>query len=296
MAKVEFGSVKFFRRLITLIVLLLILILIISLIVTNQKLSKTQDQLDYYKDSCEAMANASYGINQIGEEHFSYESLFPALYAKKSEYQKVYDKDRFFYLTFVGGPSAETEKILDVLSEKNVKATFFISGGTASEDGEILNRIVNEGHSIGVYRSTEKPLSEIYNTVEDYLTEFEAAYNVIYEATGIRPDIFRFPGGTTNKYNALIREPLIAEMIRRGFTYYDWNATGGDNIPGTVMEQIVENAMETAGQKQRVFLNLHDTEDMQYTSKALPQIIDTYAEAGYEFKAITNDVKPMAFD
>ena len=52
----------------------------------------------------------------------------------------------------------------------------------------------------------------------------------IYEATGVKPQIFRFPGGSVSSYNVGIHQQLIAEMTRRGFVYFDWNVANGDAV------------------------------------------------------------------
>ena len=71
-------------------------------------------------------------------------------------------------------------------------------------------------------------------------------------------------------------------MVRRGFSYYDWNCTGGDSLAGATKDSIVENAIQTGGEKQRIFLMLHSTKANGATAQALPEIIDHFRDAGYE--------------
>lgn len=296
MSKVEFGSVRFFRRAITSITAIVIIGLVVGLVIVTGKLNEARADLNYYRNESVVGTTISEMGNQSSGEIFDYERLFPNLYVtRSSEYTRVYDAERFFYLTFTGGPSDRTEEILKVLRDKGVKATFFVSGGDSESGKAIMQKIVEEGHTIGVYNYSA-PQQQMYESVESYLDDFEHEFRVIYDATGTKPTVFRFAGGTTNKYNVLIREGLAAEMLRRGFTYYDWNATGGDNIPGATTESIYENAINTCGEKQRIFLNLHDSGEMFNTAEALGRIIDYYLDKGYEFDAITNSVRPVTFD
>lgn len=71
-------------------------------------------------------------------------------------------------------------------------------------------------------------LRKIYASVDAFLEDFNEAYEIVLEATGKAPDIYRFPGGSVNDYNEKARDDIIAEMDRRGFTYFDWNVDSND--------------------------------------------------------------------
>ncbi|MBQ7605051.1 MAG: polysaccharide deacetylase family protein [Firmicutes bacterium] len=296
MKKAEFGSVAFFRRIISLGIVIILLVLGLALVLTSNKLDKIKDDLDYYKNNNAVGSVLAQGTGVQDGENFSYEALYPDMYVTPAaERTRLYDAERFAYLTFTGSPNEVTESILDALALKDVKATFFIYGGDTDEGKAVINRIKEDGHAIGVY-AYELPQKELYASIETYMDSFYKEFLLIYEATGEKPNIFRFPGGTTNKYNALIRQPLASEMVRRGFSYYDWNCTGGDSLAGATKDSIVENAIQTGGEKQRIFLMLHSTKANGATAQALPEIIDHFRDAGYEFRAITNDIQPMAFE
>ncbi len=296
MNKAEVGSVQYFRRMITVITLVIIAVLIVLLLFVSRNLKSVKADLDYYKtQSSVAAVNVEKTSMQDGEI-YPYQSLYPDMYVDvPKERTKLLDADRFYYLTFTGGPSTETEKILDTLKKEKVKATFFVYGGDTQEGRAIMKRIVDEGHTIGIY-GYESTQSQVYESIDTYLDDFCKEFRVISEATGIKPAVFKFQGGTTNKYNALIRQQLSSEMIRRGFTYFDWNANSGDNFAGETTESIINNAIETGTEKRRIFLQMHDDESCTYTAKALPEIIKYFQDAGYTFKPITNDIQPMAFE
>ncbi len=297
MNKAEVGSVRFFRRMITLVTLAVITILAISLIFVAGNLKKAKTDLDYYKGGGAAGSVMVDNTSVQDGEQNAYETLFPDMYVSRpEEFTRLFDKDRFFYLTFTGGPSLETSKILDQLAALDVKATFFVKGGDSPEGRQILKRIVDEGHTVGIY-GYELSKDKVYESVEVYLEDFWKEYQLIYDATGVQPTVFKFQGGTTNSYNALIRQALCSEMVRRGFSYFDWNANSGDLVPGTDAETIAANAILTGGEKQRIFLQMHDCSGGGIAgAKALPKITEHFKEAGYEFRPITNDIMPMAFE
>ncbi len=155
------------------------------------------------------LAADSRNVSHTGED-LVYQTLYPELYVEKpDEFVPVYDAERFFYFTFHGGPSEATEKILDELLALDIKATFFVSAKEGTKNAEILNRIVEEGHSIGIYSGGESA-NRVYQSVETYLADFYKAFTYVEEQTGVRPSVFRFCSGTVNKYNVPVREQLTA--------------------------------------------------------------------------------------
>ena len=109
-----------------------------------------------------------------------------------------------------------------------MKATFFVVGKNIPGNEAILKRMVDEGHTIGV-RSYSGDYNAIYASPEAFLEDFHQSYQAVYDACGVYPTIFRFPGGSVSPYNQANYEQLIAEMLRRGFVYYDWSVSAGDD-------------------------------------------------------------------
>lgn len=102
---------------------------------------------------------------------------------------------KIMYLTFDDGPSAEsTEQILDILKERNIKATFFVIGENVRKHPEIARRIVEEGHTIGIHCDVHD-YEMLYESVDSYVADFEKAYDTVLSVTGVEAKIFRFPGG-----------------------------------------------------------------------------------------------------
>lgn len=181
-----------------------------------------------------------------------------------------------------------------MLAAQGVKATFFVGGSEAENAPELLRRIVEEGHTIGIHTYSHQ-YRELYSSVESYLADFKQVYDMIYEATGVKAEIFRFPGGSINGYNGLIYEQLIAELTRRGFTYYDWNVTGGDSISGATAQDITYNVVSGMEGIDRAVVALHDFDGGAATVEALPGIIEQLRQGGNSFAALTPEVSPIIF-
>ena len=223
----------------------------------------------------------------------AYSGLYPELYAEPADLESLAPENTI-YLTFDDGPSARTAEILDILKENGIKATFFVTGKTGEEAQTLMRRIVEEGHTIAIHTYTHKYKS-IYASVQAYLDDFNKIYTYIHEVTGVYPQIFRFPGGSNTGYNRRIRSQLIAEMDRRGFVHYDWNALNGDaeGKPYTE-EEMKEYALRQLGVCHVIML-MHDAADKTKTVACLPDIIAAYRDAGYTFAPLRPEIKAITF-
>lgn len=123
------------------------------------------------------------------------------------------------YLTFDDGPSEQTILVLDILKEENIHATFFLIGEEITPEREaIVKRMVEEGHTIGLHTYCHD-YDVIYRSVDDFLADYEKLYQRLYEVAGLTPSIFRFPGGSTNRYGKATIKAVKNEMERRGFCF-----------------------------------------------------------------------------
>ncbi len=201
------------------------------------------------------------------------------------------EKTKTMYLTFDDGPSAEyTDIILDVLAKYDIKATFFLVGENVEKRPEVAKRIAEEGHAIGIHCYSHA-YDDIYDSVDSYVEDFEKAYQIIYETTGVEVKIFRFPGGSVNGYNKHVCKDIITEMTERGYVYFDWNASLEDAVKKTTPEELVKNAKDTAMNRDRVILLAHDT--IHNTSLCIEDIILQFPE--YTMETLTEEVVPIRF-
>ena len=206
------------------------------------------------------------------------------------------DDNGTIYLTFDDGPSENTWDILAILKRYDIKATFFFCGGTDERSQEIMKAVADAGHTVGVH-SISHDYEKVYESVESYLADFNDTYNCIYEATGVKPRFFRFPGGSINNYNRFVYMQIIAEMTRRGFVYFDWNVSGEDAARGATWTSIYNNILEgiRSNNSDRAIVLLHDAADKKNTVYVLEDIIDKLISDGYSFGQIDETVKPITF-
>ena len=144
------------------------------------------------------------------------------------------------YLTFDDGPGPYTDLLLDVLAKYQVKATFFVID---SGYDKVMKRIVDEGHSIGIHSVTHD-YQEIYASPEAYFADLRGMQDIIYENTGIRTTLMRFPGGSSNTvsyFNRGIMTTLTEAVQDAGFQYFDWNVDSNDAGGTTTADGIYEN-------------------------------------------------------
>ena len=198
------------------------------------------------------------------------------------------------YLTFDDGPATgPTNKILSVLKEEGVKATFFVTG---NGDGELIKQEYNEGHTVALHTNTHI-YSYVYSSSDNYFEDLYAVQNRVYNLIGIRPNIIRFPGGSnntvSNNYSYNIMETLRSQVIEKGFTYFDWNVSSND-AGGCFNSDCVYNNVINGLSKSRINVVLmHDIKP--YTADAIKSIIEYGKNNGYEFYAITQDTYPIRF-
>lgn len=204
---------------------------------------------------------------------------------------EYYFHPKVMYLTFDDGPSEEnTARVLDILKERNIKATFFLVGENVKQHPEMARRIVEEGHTIGIHSNTHD-YEAIYENAESFMQDLETAHQIIYEVTGVDTKLVRFPGGSINAYNENVSETIIEEMTKQGYVYFDWNASLGDTAEVVTPEQLVVNGIDTTLGRKKVVMLAHDV--VYSTGICLNDLLDRLPE--YEMQAIDMDVEPIQF-
>lgn len=222
----------------------------------------------------------------------SYQSLYPDLYCTYTD--KIAEQNKTVYLTFDDGPSQQTIEILNILKKNNVKATFFVIGKTDKKSKEIMKQIVDDGNTIGIHSYTHD-YNKIYSSVEAFLKDFDDMYSLIYEATGVKPGIYRFPGGSINTYDSTIYKDIIEEMNRRGFTYYDWNVSASDIDTDATEKSIYNNVISEVQQHSTSIVLFHDNGTKSQTAYSLDKIIANLKNHGYSLEELSNKTEPIIF-
>jgi len=190
--------------------------------------------------------------------------------------------DKVLALTFDDGPDPRyTPKILDILAQKGVQATFFIVGSAGALNTDILERIYREGHAIGNHTFTH--LNTTIASPERLAFEINATQRLIESTVGARTTLFRAPYGddlepqTIDAAQALTLAGSLGYLsIGMDIDPKDWRRP----LPSQIVTATLEQATKSEG---KVIL-LHDAGGIRTsTIEALPQIIDKLREAGFRF-------------
>lgn len=199
----------------------------------------------------------------------------------------VYPEGKVVYLTFDDGPSAYTSELLDVLDAYGAKATFFVVG---SGSGNMMRQIVKRGHSIGIH-TVSHDYGQIYSSPEAYFDDLMKMQSTIYDHTGVKTTLMRFPGGSSNLVSRHSCEGIMTFLTQAvqdaGFQYFDWNVYSGDAGETKRTEKVVENVIGGI-QEHRVSIVLqHDIH--KYSVDAVEDILRWGKRNGYKFLALQND-------
>ena len=205
------------------------------------------------------------------------------------------EKKGVIYLTFDDGPSSNiTPKILDILKQKNVKATFFIINYNAAGE-QLVKREFNEGHTVAIHGYSHD-YAQIYKSDEAYMQNLIKLQERIKATTGYTATITRFPGGSSNtiskKYNVGIMTRLTKLVVQKGFKYFDWNVSSGDAGGASNSDQVYNNVISGLSKNKANVVLMHDFSTNQKVLEALPRIIDYGLANGYSFERIT-EATPM---
>ena len=186
-------------------------------------------------------------------------------------------------LTFDDGPTdSTTPKILDILRKENIPATFFVIGRQISSRKEILQRTFDDGHAIGIHTYSHE-YKQIYASTSSLLGDIRRCQKSIREVLPEwNSDLYRFPGG-----EAGLSDTLISAVKNAGFRICSWNASVEDAVsPNASAEDLYNNAVRSAGEKNHVVLLLHDGVGYRETVRALPKIIEYFRSKGYTFQSL----------
>ncbi len=180
-------------------------------------------------------------------------------------------------LSFDDGPDPEwTPKILDILKERGVHATFFILGKHAEEHPELVRRILREGHEIGSHTYTHPNLGEI--STDQTILELNATERLFEWITKRSPILFRPPYNADSMPASLSDLRPIAQASTMGYLTVgesvdpqDWARPGADAIIRRVKEERLTGSV----------ILLHDAGgDRSQTVEALPHILDFLQDRG----------------
>lgn len=193
------------------------------------------------------------------------------------------------FLTFDDGPSTSvTPFILDLLKKENIKATFFVLGNRVERNPELVKRAFEEGHYIANHGYSHQYTS-IYSSIDSILEEYNKTESCIQNAlqnANYHSNLFRFPGGSVGGKYHKIKQEATEVLKENKIAYLDWNALSNDSAGAKTKEELINNIINTVGNKTSVVILMHDAGDKILTYETLPDVIKYLRENGYKFQTI----------
>lgn len=190
------------------------------------------------------------------------------------------------YLTFDDGPSAKvTPRILEVLEQYGVPATFFVLGNATDKSPQLVRRTYEAGHKLATHGYSHD-YKYLYAKPDNLLADINKGNAAIDRALGFSYNnkVFRFPGGSYGKSS-----DFTDAVKKAGYAYYDWNASGEDATKkkGSTAKEITASAEATSKNKKGdIIVLFHDAATKGTTADALPSIIEYYRSLGYVFRTL----------
>ena len=263
--------------LIAIILIIIILLIIFFIVLKNNKKNKEVEQKEIDSENAAIMVE----LKEKEERE-----------KEKMEEEKA---TGIIYLTFDDGPSSTiTPQILDILKQKNIKATFFVVHYT-DENAKYVKEEKEQGHTIGLHGYTHN-YSEVYQSVDTCIDNFKKIQQQVRETTGYTSKTLRFIGGSSNTVSKKYCEGIMTEVTQKaldeGFRYFDWNVYSDDSGKAKTSTDVYNNVISGIKEHRNNVVLMHDFANNEKTVEALPSIIDYGLENGYVFRKITDDT-PM---
>lgn len=236
-----------------LILLLTIPYVILTHVLTLNKVESSDDLSDFFLEN--------YLITDLIDKE-----------AEAKEIINKYKDKKVIALTFDDGPSKYTEKLLDILNEKEVKATFFLLGYKVENRIDTVKRMSEEGHNIGIHGYTHKLFTKL--TEEEINYEIETSRDIIENIIKDKVELIRVPYGAINELTTEVIEKHELTSILWNIDSKDWKLRNCKKVT----KRVVSSA------KDKKIILMHDT--YLPSVNAASEIIDKLKEDGYCFVTI----------
>lgn len=192
---------------------------------------------------------------------------------------RVPTSERVIYLTFDQGYEAGfTARILDTLRDKDVRATFFLTGSYVRDEPGLVRRMAAEGHLVGNHTKTHPSLPGLVGDVAAFTEEYRAVERAYRDATGRALARFeRPPRGEYSERTLCMVRSLGYTSVMWSFAHRDWLLDDQPPVDVTY-RRIVDGSHPGA------ILLLHSVSSSN--TEALPRVIDELRRQGYRFATL----------
>lgn len=236
------------------------------------------EDVPVYTTEFDVLSNASEGwgpggdLNELNQwsSCFSYNDK----YGKYGAYFMV-ENSNYIYLTMDEGyENGYTPAILDTLKEKNVKVVFFVTAQFVRENPELVQRMIDEGHTVGNHSTSHPSKGMPSLSIEDQKNDIMGLHNTVLDKFGYEMKLFRNPAGIFSEQSLAVTNSLGYKSVFWSFAYLDYD-TANQPEPTAALNKMVSRLHPGA-----IYL-LHAVSATN--TEVLGDFIDQARAAGYEF-------------
>ena len=253
------------------IIILIIVIILLSFLIENENnvIETSSDIISNKKIEWGVKRNKEHNQPDVGEDRRKIlEENNGICLGNKDE--------KIIYLTFDEGYEAGfTSKILEILKENEVKATFFITAHYLNTNEELVKQMIEEGHIVGNHTVNHKSMPTL--TEEEIKKEVMDLHIAVYQKFEYEMKYIRPPKGEFSEKSLKYTNNLGYKTVMWSFAYEDWDENNQPNE---------EKA------KEKILENLHNGEIMllhgnsKTNTNILDEVIKKSKEMGYSFKLL----------
>ena len=203
---------------------------------------------------------------------------------------------KFIYITFDDGPGRNTRRVLDILDQYHVRATFFTVGYFVDRYPETTAEIITRGQLIACH-SYSHEFDQCYASSDAFMNELEKWKQAVLNSGEELPSriCIRFPGGSRTPNAKNCSDEIKKRLLAGGYRWFDWNAANCDKYPQGNTKNLPDaeyfwnSYVETVSpydsrENPHVIFLMHDSVDA--TVDMLPRMIEDLLDRGYTFRTL----------
>jgi peptidoglycan/xylan/chitin deacetylase (PgdA/CDA1 family) len=175
------------------------------------------------------------------------------------------------WLTIDDGPTDDTPALLEALNERRVKATFFLKGALVTQRPDLVNTILDHGHTVGNHSQTHPSGAFWCLPPKALQKEIDACSAALKAAANVRSPMFRAPVGMKNPFV----HPILA---RRGMTLVGWSVRGFDSF-GDDVQRVVRRIVPRVRGGSIVVMH----QGRGFSVDCISSVVDALHAKGYAF-------------
>lgn len=192
----------------------------------------------------------------------------------------VNSKEKIVALTFDDGPGPYTNRLLDELKRRNIKATFFVLGNSVTQYPDTVKRIAQEGHEIGNHSNSHKNLKHM--NAAQVQAEMNPCADKVERITGKRPTLIRCPFGNSNAHVKAYAKKENVPLIYWGVDTRDWEYKNKKDPVSLIMKEAFDGAHPIKNGSIVLMHDIHST-----SVDAAIKMIDRLIADGYKLVTVS---------